>query len=74
MFVQPTFRGKGAATIILQGLEKWAIENNYRSAILETVKTQPEAIALYTKNGYTVIPNFGPYKNIENSICIHKNL
>lgn len=74
MFIQPTFRGKGAATLILQELENWAIENNYRYAILETVKTQPEAIALYTKNGYTVIPNFGQYENIENSICMHKNL
>ena len=74
MFIQPTFRGKGAATLILQELENWAIENNYRYAILETVKTQPEAIALYTKNGYTIIPNFGQYENIENSICMHKNL
>lgn len=74
MFVQPSFRGKGAATKVLRELEKWALENNYRSAILETVKTQPEAIALYKKNGYSTIPNFGQYINVENSVCMHKNL
>ena len=74
MFVQPSYRGKGAATMVLQELEIWAKENKYSSAILETVKTQPEAIALYKKNGYTTIPNFGQYKNAQKSVCMHKNL
>ena len=74
MFVKPSHRAKGAATLILQELEKWAIENNYSSAILETVKNQPEAVALYKKNGYTIIPNFGQYKDVENSICMSKIL
>ena len=72
MFVKLSYRSKGAATKVLQELEKWAIENNFSSAILETVKNQPEAVALYKKNGYTIIPNFGQYKNVENSICMHK--
>ena len=74
MFVKPSYRAKGAATEVLQELEKWAIENNFSLAILETVKNQPEAVALYKKNGYTIIPNFGQYKNVENSICMHKIL
>ena len=74
MFVKPLHRAKGAATKVLQELELWAIENNFTSAILETVKTQPEAVALYKKNGYTIIPNFGQYKNVEKSICMHKIL
>ena len=74
MFVKPSYRTKGAATEVLQELEKWAIENNFSLAILETVKNQPEAVALYKKNGYTIIPNFGQYKNVENSICMHKIL
>ena len=74
MFVKPSHRSKGAATLVLQELEKWAVENNYSSAILETVKNQPEAVALYKKNGYTIIPNFGQYKDVENSICMRKIL
>ena len=72
MFVKPLHRAKGAATKVLQELELWAIENKYSSAILETVKNQPEAVALYKKNGYTIISNFGQYKDVENSICMLK--
>lgn len=74
MFVKPTHRVKGAATAVLKELEKWAKENNYFSAILETVKEQPEAIALYNRNDYSLIPNFGQYQNMEKSMCMHKNL
>jgi hypothetical protein len=35
---------------------------------------QPEAIALYKKNNYKIIPNFGKYENIENSVCFEKEL
>lgn len=74
MFVKSNYRAKGAATAVLKELEKWAKENNFLSAILETVKEQQEAVALYNKNGYTLIPNFGQYQNMEKSICMHKNL
>ena len=74
MFVQPANRGKTVATIILKELETWAKELNYENAVLETGKKQPEAIALYLKNGYTIIPNYGQYKNVENSICMMKKI
>lgn len=74
MFVKPDFRGKGIALLILQELEKWATELHYSSAILETGKKQPEAIRLYEKAGYTKIENYGQYKNIENSVCMKRNL
>lgn len=35
---------------------------------------QPEAIRLYEKNDFRIIPNFGQYENIENSICFEKEL
>jgi len=74
MYVLPQHRGKGLATRILTGLESWAKELSYQKCILETGKRQPEAIALYTKNGYIVIPNYGQYKGIENSVCFEKVL
>jgi putative acetyltransferase len=74
MFVQPGFRGKGIAGTILKELELWAAEINYSVAVLETGKRQPEAIALYQKTGYTIIPNFGQYENIENSVCMKKEI
>ena len=73
MYVQPECRGKGYAGNILNELEQWATENNYTSAILETGKKQPEAIALYKKNGYEIIPSYGQYLHVENSVCMMKN-
>ncbi|MBC3539446.1 GNAT family N-acetyltransferase [Rufibacter sediminis] len=72
MFVLPEFRGQGIAGKVLAELEQWAAELGYASLILETGKAQPEAIRLYTKSGYQVIPNFGQYVNIENSVCMSK--
>jgi len=74
MFTQPNYRGKGAASLLLQHLEKWAHEMNFLKCILETGKRQPDAVALYQKNGYHIIPNYGQYQGIENSVCFEKTL
>jgi len=74
MYVLPEQRGRGIATLVLKELEQWALELNYRRCLLETGKRQPEAIALYKKHGYRIIPNFGQYENIENSLCFEKVL
>jgi putative acetyltransferase len=72
MFVMPEYRGKGIGLIILKELEFWAMELNYSGCILETGKKQPDAIRLYQKAGYSVINNYGPYENVENSVCMKK--
>lgn len=74
MFILPDFRGKGLATFILKGLEQWALELGYHTCVLETGKKQPEAIALYKKNDYRRMPNYGQYAGVENSLCFEKNL
>ena len=74
MYILPLFRGKGIATQILFELEKWAAELSYAKCILETGKRQSEAVVLYKKNGYTLIPNYGQYAGIENSLCFEKKL
>ena len=74
MYTSPENRGKGIASLILAELEKWAAELSYAKCILETGLRQPEAIALYKKNGYVLIPNYGQYAGIENSLCFGKNL
>ncbi len=74
MYTLPEGRGKGVATSILKVLEKWAAEIGYSRCVLETGKRQPEAIALYTKNGYKVTSNYGPYIGVANSVCFEKML
>ena len=74
MYVLPEHRKKGIASKILDELEIWASELSYSKCILETGKGQPEAIKLYKKNGYTLIPNYGQYAGVENSLCFEKGL
>lgn len=72
MYTALESRGKGIASKVLTELENWANELLYEKCILETGKKQPEAIALYKKNGYKLIPNYGQYAEIENSVCFEK--
>ncbi|MEI6815488.1 MAG: GNAT family N-acetyltransferase [Bacteroidota bacterium] len=74
MYVKELFRKQGIAWKILQELENWAYENDYKYSILETGKRQMEAIGLYMKSGYEVIPNYGQYIEMENSVCMRKKL
>lgn len=74
MFVRPEFRRKGIAQRLLGELEGWAQALHYKSLILETGQAQPEAIALYTHSGYELIPNYGQYAGVENSVCMKKIL
>jgi putative acetyltransferase len=74
MYTLPDSRGKGVASLILAELERWAAELSYGKCVLETGKRQPEAIGLYKKRGYQLIPNYGQYAGIENSVCFEKVL
>lgn len=72
MFVQDEFRRQGIAKSILNELEKWATALIFSACILETGKMNPEAINLYQRAGYEVIPNYGQYFGVESSICMKK--
>ena len=74
MFVSESHRGKGIAGRILAELETWAEELGYSRCILETGIRQVEAVALYKKSGYSIIPNYGQYIGVENSLCFEKEL
>ena len=74
MYVTPETRGKGIASKILTELENWASELHSTKCILETGKRQVEAVQFYHKAGFKVIPNYGQYAEMENSICFEKKL
>ena len=74
MFTKPVSRGKGFADMILKELVNWATVLGCQKCILETGKRQPEAIALYQKNGFTLIPNYGQYMGADYSVCFEKSL
>jgi len=72
MYVHPDFRGRGIAREILKELERWATELFFSECILETGKEHTEAVRLYEKSGYHLIPNFGQYEGIASSLCMRK--
>lgn len=74
MFVHPDYRKRGIAAKVLHELESWATELGFDTCVLETGKKQPEAIALYQKVGYHIIPNYGQYIGVDNSVCMNKPL
>jgi putative acetyltransferase len=74
MYVALTHRNQGIGKTILYSLEHWAKEEGFMISKLETGINQPEAIAAYEKSGYTWIPNFPPYVEVKESICMMKVL
>ncbi len=74
MFTKIDARGNGIASKILEELEKWSKELSFKACVLETGKRQKEAVSLYKKMNYSIIPNYGQYKNIANSLCFKKEL
>lgn len=74
IFVSSEYRRQGVAGLILRELEVMAKAKGFRSAILETGVLQPEAIHLYRRAGFEIIPNYDPYKESTNSVCMRKTL
>lgn len=74
MFVSAEKRGKGIAGRILAELQDWAKELGYGKCILETGDKMVEAIGLYKKHSFKIIHNYGPYRDVESSICFEKDL
>ena len=74
MFTSIETRNNGIASKILNELEAWAKELGYNSCILETGKRQTQAVNFYKKNNYAIVPNFGQYENVENSLCFKKEI
>ncbi len=74
MFVGKAYRGKGCSKQILAELEKWATEEGYSHAVLETSIHFNTARTLYTNAGYKIISNYGQYAGLEESVCMKKDL
>ncbi len=74
MYVRKKFRKQGIGRTLLTALESWAGRLGFTRARLETGKGQPEAMAMYKRCGYRIIPNYGPYEHLENSVCMEKKI
>lgn len=74
VFIRNEYRGRGLSRKLMDLLEQKAKEKGYSCLLLESGEILVEAMALYRKIGYKVIPNYGQYKCMEESICMKKEL
>lgn len=74
MYTAPAARGRGVARAVLAAVERSAREQGRKRMILECGDKQPEAIAMYTSDGYQRIPNFGFYKDAPGCLSFGRTL
>ena len=74
MYVAPESRRRGVAWRILDELEREARELGVTRLLLETGTRQPEAIALYTKAGFSLRESFGDYPPSPLNVFMEKRL
>ena len=74
IFVHVEHQGKGIGSKLVTLLIEWAVELGYKRVILETGELLAESCAVYKKLGFKVIPNYGPYVEMPESLCMAKNL
>lgn len=74
MYVEPPFRRRGIARLILEKLEKIARSNGFEEIRLETGQWQPGAMRLYESMNYAHIPGFGEFKDDPLNACYGKKL
>ena len=74
VFIRKEYRGQGISKRLMELLEQTAREQGYSSLLLESGEILVEAMALYRKIGFKVIPNYGPYVDMPESVCMKKEL
>lgn len=74
MYVQPASRGKGVARRMLTLLEGEAQQRGCTLFTLESGPYQPEALALYERQGYRRSGPFGSYADDPYSVFMQKQL
>ena len=74
VFVRKVYRNKGLATKVMDNLEKIALEQGRKYAILETGGKIQATVDLYKHLHYDTIHNYGQYEKDMNCICMKKKL
>lgn len=74
VFVHDAYRGQGLSKRLMLAIEQKAIQLGYKELILETGAALVAAHGLYCSLGFNVIPNYGQYADMRESICMRKYL
>ena len=74
MYVEPAFRRRGLARVLLTALERSAAAAGHRAVVLNSGERQPEALALYEASGYRAVPGYGIYADAPGAVFLGKPL
>jgi|tagenome__1003787_1003787.scaffolds.fasta_scaffold20787869_2 GNAT superfamily N-acetyltransferase len=74
VFVEPAFRRRGLAQVVMTALEETAARAGHRAAVLNSAPQQPEALALYAGLGYRPVAGFGVYADAPGAVFLGKDL
>ncbi len=74
VYIAEQARGQGTSRPLMAGLEAAALDAGWVRLRLETGLRQPEALALYSRTGWSPIPAYGQYKESPDSRCFAKDL
>ena len=74
VFVKEEYRGRGISKNIMKLLEQYTKNKGFSYLILESGVKLEKAHGLYKSMGYKIIPNYGQYIGMTESICMKKKL
>ncbi len=74
MYVEPAFRRRGIAALVLAELERTAAAAGHRQLVLNSGDRQPEALALYDRAGYVPVAGYGVYADSPDAVFLGKEL
>ena len=74
VYVEPVFRRRGLAQVLVDAIEADAARAGIRSLVLNTGPEQPEALSLYAALGYTPARPFGIYADEPRAVFLGKDL
>jgi GNAT superfamily N-acetyltransferase len=74
MYVEPAFRRRGVAALVLADLERSAAAAGHHHLLLNSGDRQPEALALYARAGYTPVAGYGVYADAPGAVFLGKDL
>lgn len=73
-FLKDGYRGKKLSKLIMDELLSTCKENGYNTVLLETRDRLDASIALSQSAGFEEIPNYPPYDDIDDAVCMKLDL
>lgn len=74
VYVEPGFRRRGVARLVVAALEESAAAAGHPAVVLNSGREQPEALALYADLGYRPVPGYGVYACAPGAVFLGRRL